>query len=131
MKCEVWRAEISAWMDDEIDDQSQRALFEHLTACPECRTFLESARKIERELKRVRPLYYGFATNRSIDAAPVLRRRILMSVSSLVLTLFLAAFVALMIGISFSRARAVEASSAESVTSQQGMIRSYSWTGQQ
>ncbi len=45
--CESYEILISTWMDEGLEHDGQRQLFDHVVRCPECRSFYADARALE------------------------------------------------------------------------------------
>lgn len=46
-KCEQYELYISAFIDNELDEEQQIELFEHLASCPNCRSHLKELKQIK------------------------------------------------------------------------------------
>lgn len=53
--CEDYQALISAYIDDEASAEETAAMFRHLGACDECRTFLRSAIRLDSLMQQHAP----------------------------------------------------------------------------
>lgn len=83
MNCESWRMEISAWLDDELEDAAARELHVHLADCADCRGFLKDARHMSGILRKGGGVEYG-------SQVPLLRRRLTIPFASVALGVLVA-----------------------------------------
>ncbi len=49
-ECNRYQVALSAWMDEELDSDSTRALFLHLAECENCRSFWRTSASVEKQL---------------------------------------------------------------------------------
>ncbi|MDP2884807.1 MAG: zf-HC2 domain-containing protein [Ignavibacteria bacterium] len=49
-ECNRYQMALSAWMDEELDSDSTRALFLHLAECENCRSFWRTSSGVEKQL---------------------------------------------------------------------------------
>ena len=52
---------ISSYVDDEIKDDEERKVLEHLNVCPDCRQFIENAREIREEIRALGEVELSYA----------------------------------------------------------------------
>ena len=102
MTCEHWRMEISMWLDNELDDEAQHAMYQHLASCPGCRAFLADARKLHAALMEEKASYGGQEVDQDEAHVSLFRLRIHAPFASVVLGVLLACLFSLFLGVSLA-----------------------------
>jgi len=87
MNCNEYRAQVSAFLDEELSNSEIRDLFQHLAACDGCWTYNLRLQKIRSALRHGAPLREGVVAEHE---KPWMHQRLPVSAPSLVLTLFVA-----------------------------------------
>ena len=55
MNCDTYEEQLSAWMDNEINDEETKSLFGHLHGCQACREAFRSAQRLRLNLREEQP----------------------------------------------------------------------------
>ncbi len=105
MSCENWRMEISAFIDSELSDEEQQALYQHLAACVDCRGFLRDTRIIHGALQVEDEDVEKIDQVEIADGQPFYRRRLNVSFASVALMTFLACLCSFIIGVLLEQSR--------------------------